>query len=633
MAARFESMPSNSLNVVLQHLLAHLGPDGSGMTDGELLARFLSNRDKDALAALVRRHAAMVWGVCHRLLRDHHPDAEDAFQATFLVLVRKAADVPRQAVANWLYGVARQTAVRVRANTAKRGWREKQVVDMPEPTVEEVRDGDLAIVLDEELSRLPRHYRGVLVLCDLEGMTRKEAARQLGMPEGSVASRLARARALLAKRLIGRGIVLAGGSVAAAAPPDLVASTIEATSLIAAGKAAGVISARVVALAEGVVKAMFVTRMKGVLAVVLMVGLSLGGIGVSVGLPTSPVAVAQEKTPDKARALDDRPPASDPLKRAERDVADAAAQVEVARAHLEQAQAIHRRFKQALDKLRKQPRGEKPPEARKANDSKPVPARSDSLDGLWEDIENKGGWLRFDGSTIKYHPAAESDETVVIEWTCRYKLTVTPMTIDIFHKDGTAHGIFVVERGALFIALTKKLGEERPTRFTRDAATTLFVLKRAVQGEAKATPPKTMDDPFAGAPQHDTPQGSGRIVVHGILESVDARKSMMTVKDVTGDSVASLISLLAVVSKKPVKEDVAGTASGALLKAISNRPRLVNVPVRSNAMWVRSSGVGVVKEKLQVKDLKAGQVVSLQLAPDRDTGFVVVGVRVLNGTR
>src|SRR5213078_2918920 len=124
-------MPTSPLNVVLQHLLADTGPDGGGMTDGELLARFLGSRDDCALAALVQRHASMVWGVCRRLL-DHH-DAEDAFQATFLVLVRKATSVPEHAVANWLYGVARQTAIRLRATAAKRGRREIQVLNMPEP--------------------------------------------------------------------------------------------------------------------------------------------------------------------------------------------------------------------------------------------------------------------------------------------------------------------------------------------------------------------------------------------------------------------------------------------------------------------------------------------------------------------
>src|SRR3954447_387821 len=230
-------MPSSPLTVVIQHLRAACGPDGGGMTDGELLSRFLNCRDDDALAALVRRHAPMVWGVCCRLLHNHH-DAEDAFQATFLVLVRKAADVPRQAVANWLYGVARQTAVRLRATAAKQGRRETQVVNMPEPTVPKVHDADVQAVVDEELSRLPDHYRGVVVLCDLEGMTRKEAARQLAAPEGSVASRLARARALLVKRLAQRGIVFSGsvaavlsGSAWASAPPALVASTIKAASV------------------------------------------------------------------------------------------------------------------------------------------------------------------------------------------------------------------------------------------------------------------------------------------------------------------------------------------------------------------------------------------------------------------
>src|SRR6476660_1325192 len=106
--------------------------DGAGLTDGQLLADCISRREEAALAALVRRHGPMVWGVCRRVLRNHH-DAEDAFQATFLVLVRKAASiVPRQMVANWLYGVARQTALKARATAARRKGRERQVADMPQ---------------------------------------------------------------------------------------------------------------------------------------------------------------------------------------------------------------------------------------------------------------------------------------------------------------------------------------------------------------------------------------------------------------------------------------------------------------------------------------------------------------------
>jgi RNA polymerase sigma factor (sigma-70 family) len=286
MVGRLKAMPTSPLSVVIQNLLADLSPNGDGMTDRELLARFLRSRDEDALAALVRKHARMVWGVCCRLLHQH--DAEDAFQSTFLVLVRKAADVPSEAVANWLYGVARQTAIRLRATAAKRRRRETQVVNMPEPTVPEGRDADLQSVLDEELSRLPDHYRGVIVLCDLEGMTRKVAARQLGIPEGSVASRLARARTMLAKRLTQRGVALSGGALAAVlaqqavsagVPNSVVDSTIKAASLFAAGKAAttGAISVKVATLTEGVIKAMLFIKLKSAIAVVLMLGLMATG--------------------------------------------------------------------------------------------------------------------------------------------------------------------------------------------------------------------------------------------------------------------------------------------------------------------------------------------------------------------
>lgn len=228
----------------------------------------------------------MVWGVCRRLLHRHH-DAEDAFQATFLVLVGKAADVPKQAVGNWLHGVARQTAVRLRATAAKRGQREMQVMNMPEPSMGEVRDANLQDVLDKELIRLPDHYRSVLVLCDLEGVTRKEAARQLAIPDGSVASRLARARAMLARRLTQRGIVLSGGSVtagltemvaAAGVPTSVMPSTIEAASLLAAGKTTGAISIKVTALTERVINAMVITKLKRAAALFLILGIAaLGG--------------------------------------------------------------------------------------------------------------------------------------------------------------------------------------------------------------------------------------------------------------------------------------------------------------------------------------------------------------------
>lgn len=306
--SRDAEMSTSPLNRVLQHILTDSRPEGGDRSDSELLARFVRSRDGDAISLLVRRHASMVWGVCRRLLHNHH-DAEDAFQATFLVLVRKARHVPREAVPNWLYGVARQTAVRLRSTAAKRGLREAQVVVMPEPTNEtDEREAEFLSAVDEEFSRLPERYRTVVLLCDLEGMTRKVAARQLGIPEGSVASRLARARAMLADRLTRRGVVISVGSVAstlsaesasALAPSALLASTIEAANLLAAGRI--VVSAKVVALIEGAMKTMFVSKLKSTVATALI----LAFLGTATTLLTIRTAAGVEgSSPEKDKRVE-----------------------------------------------------------------------------------------------------------------------------------------------------------------------------------------------------------------------------------------------------------------------------------------------------------------------------------------
>src|SRR5262245_59023974 len=168
-------MTTSQAGKALQHLRSSLLWCGTaGMTDGQLLEGFITRRDQAAFAALVRRHGPMVWGVCRRALPSHH-DAEDAFQAAFLVLARKAASIaPRATVGNWLYGVAYRTSRKAAAVAARRKQREKQVTDMPEPAVV-ARDlwHDLQPLLDQELSRLPDKYREAIVLCDLEGHTRK----------------------------------------------------------------------------------------------------------------------------------------------------------------------------------------------------------------------------------------------------------------------------------------------------------------------------------------------------------------------------------------------------------------------------------------------------------------------------
>jgi RNA polymerase sigma factor (sigma-70 family) len=265
----------------IQHLgRAHIPDD---CDDGELLGRFVERRDESAFAALVRRHGPMVWGVCRRVV-GHHQDAEDAFQAAFLVLARRAAAVrPRRLVANWLYGVASRTALKAKAVAGKRQAREKFVAQLPEVGSDRPEAwAGLDLLIDRELAALPDKYRAAVVLCDLEGQKGKDAARQLGVPEGTLASRLRTGRVLLAKRLTRKGITLFGGALAtlitdrsatAGVPAGLVTSTTRA----ATGKPADVV-ANVSALTEGVMKAMVLTKLKLVLAGVLVVGvLALAG--------------------------------------------------------------------------------------------------------------------------------------------------------------------------------------------------------------------------------------------------------------------------------------------------------------------------------------------------------------------
>jgi RNA polymerase sigma factor (sigma-70 family) len=284
-------MATGALSGVLHHLRrSALLRQGAGLTDAQLLDEFLKRRDESAFEALIRRHGPMVLGVCRRILR-HAQDAEDAFQATFLVLLRKAASIrPRAMVGNWLYGVAYRTALEARVVKARRRRKERQVPARPRSAKsDEAVWRELRSLLDQELSRLPEKYRAPILLCDVEGKTRREAARLLAWPEGTLSTRLARGRALLAKRLARFGLAVAGGSLAALAegsataalPPTLIVATVQAAKLgpVAAAAAGGLVSAQVATLAEGVIRTMFLTNLKNVTALVLVA--SLAGIGTS----------------------------------------------------------------------------------------------------------------------------------------------------------------------------------------------------------------------------------------------------------------------------------------------------------------------------------------------------------------
>jgi RNA polymerase sigma factor (sigma-70 family) len=255
------------------------------MTDGQLLEGFVARRDEAAFEALVRRHGPMVLGVCRRLL-NHAQDAEDAFQATFLVLVRKANSLRQpELLGNWLYGVAYRTALEARAAAALRRSREKQVNPMPEPVAHDDAEicRELRPLLDRELNRLPDKYRIAVVLCDLEGGTRRDVAQQLGIAEGTLSGRLTTAHRMLAKRLARHGLTLAGPALAAAlspgaasacVPAPLVSSTVQAAAAVAAGSGAvAMVSASVAALVEGVMKAMLMKALKMATAVVAALGI------------------------------------------------------------------------------------------------------------------------------------------------------------------------------------------------------------------------------------------------------------------------------------------------------------------------------------------------------------------------
>lgn len=274
-------MTIHHLRKALQHLHRVLDASGeSSLPDGHLLARFVASRDEAAFAALMRRHGPMVLGVCRRILR-HTQDAEDAFQAVFLVLARKAESVAhRPALGSWLYRVTYRIALDAKARNDKRRVHERQVDELPHPPVSAVETGDWRMWLDHELNLLPERYRAVLVACDLEEKPRKEAARLLGLAEGTVSSRLARGRRLLAKRLARYGLSLSASTWTAAwlheAPAAVPLALTSATMLAASGK--GTVAASVGFLTKGALQAMFLTKLKWTVGA-LMVVAALGATG------------------------------------------------------------------------------------------------------------------------------------------------------------------------------------------------------------------------------------------------------------------------------------------------------------------------------------------------------------------
>jgi RNA polymerase sigma factor (sigma-70 family) len=279
------------LQTVLQHLQTLAAARGTkDQTDGELLHAFASQNDQAAFTALVQRHGPLVLAVCRRVLH-HFQEAEDAFQATFLLLARQAACIRKtESLASWLHGVAYRMATNARRAAGRRRRHEEQAPTKPpaNPAWEAVWR-EVQLVLDQEIQRLPAKYRAPFVLCCLENRSGTDVARQLGLKEGTVWSRLTQARTLLRERLARRGITLsavlgaaalAPGAERAAVPALLERATVGAALEFAAGQtAAGAVSAQVVALVEGGTKIMSATKLKIAIALVLAGGFLAAGAG------------------------------------------------------------------------------------------------------------------------------------------------------------------------------------------------------------------------------------------------------------------------------------------------------------------------------------------------------------------
>jgi RNA polymerase sigma factor (sigma-70 family) len=317
-------MTTTRPGTVLRHLRELVtAKEAAAVPDQQLLDRFARGREEAAFTALVRRHGPLVLGVCRRVLRQEQ-DAEDVFQATFLVLARKAAGIDRRvSLGGWLYRVAFHMALKTRKQAAARQRREARTGRHEETDpLAEVSGRELLAVFDEELQRLPECERVALVHCYLQGKTRDEAAREVGCSESTLKRRLERGKERMRQRLARRGVALSAALLAAVlaqrakavVPARLAASVVEAARLLATGRAlAGVVSARAAALADEALRAMTAGKVK--LLGALLLGVALLGVGT--GLFASGPRGAAPPPADPAPAAKESPkvaPADDAKK-------------------------------------------------------------------------------------------------------------------------------------------------------------------------------------------------------------------------------------------------------------------------------------------------------------------------------
>lgn len=432
-------------------------PAGCGSSDAQLLERWLTVRDDAAFELLLRRHGQMVLGVCRRLLRQPQ-DVEDAFQATFLILVRKAPAVgKREAVGSWLYKVAFRVALRARARAARQVPSTSQELDRAAPEApDELMAREVRAVLDEEVSRLPERYRAAFVLCCLEGKTYEEAACDLGLRPGTVASRLTRARQRLRSGLARKGLSPSAGHVVPAPaiflPAALVRSTMRAALLGAADQAAaaGVLTAQAAALTKGVLRAMWITQVKTA-AVALLTATLIGGGGVAT---YRTLAAGPDDTPGRepkplGRAAGAQPA---PLEKLEREDEDLKKQLDEAR---RRAAALEEQLRQSLDRNKQMAdrlavlekelaQAKEPPARRDAARLPERPQRAPELPALPAGLAGTAEALQAEIELLETRLAAKEAEVEAARVTLRAAASKHAALADLF-KRGTAEQRMVVE--------------------------------------------------------------------------------------------------------------------------------------------------------------------------------------------
>jgi RNA polymerase sigma-70 factor (ECF subfamily) len=420
---------------ILQLRKAIFGLDGANVSDGQLLERFVAGRDEVAFEALVRRHGPMVYRVCRHVVGDDH-DAEDAFQATFLVLARKAETIlPRDRVGNWLCGVAFRTGQAARASRLRRRAREQHVLELPHPPARANGDPELIPIIDRELNRLPEKFRLPIILCGLEGRGRKEVAAQLSLPEGTLASRLDTARRLLAKRLARYGVAIAAAATALALPKDGFAGVPAALAATTVQSALTKAPAAVTALAKGVQHAALWFRLKVTAAALLIatVGAGLAGLQATRPAPAQ-LAMVQTETPGEEQ---EQP----------------AVQIQVARHE---------------------------------------PTDQERLQGVWSVVllerdgeatpfEKAGKYLVFvQDDKVMTHVFRRDEGRGYVTATVRLDTTSNPKTIEVLHGGGLLwEGIYLLDEDTMKVCVVPA-GHKRPTRFSTaaNAPPMLVVLKR-----------------------------------------------------------------------------------------------------------------------------------------------------------